>query len=139
MRVEGQQYSTLDQKKVKPEGQRDVLGKDDFLKLLLTQLQYQDPLNPVNDREFIAQMAQFSSLEQMQNMNKLLEMFTGSQHAMSMFAQATNLIGCKVKVDDGSGTAKDGTVDAVRFSQAGPVIIVDGRDYMLADLLEVSR
>lgn len=122
----------------KAEESRDTLGKDDFLKLLITQLRYQDPMNPVDDREFIAQMAQFSSLEQMQNMNKLLEEFTGAQHAMSMFAQATNLIGKNVKVDRGDGEYRTGVVEAVRFSMAGPVIIVDGRDYMLADLLEVS-
>lgn len=47
----------------------DILGKDEFLKILVTQLQNQDPLNPMDDKDFIAQMAQFSALEQMNNLN----------------------------------------------------------------------
>ena len=53
-----------------------MLGKDSFLKLLVTQLRNQDPLNPIEDKEFIAQMAQFSTLEEIQNLTKTLQ---GSQ------------------------------------------------------------
>ena len=53
---------------VKADGS-NIMGKDDFMKLLITQLQNQDPTAPVDDKEFIAQLAQFSSLEQMQEMN----------------------------------------------------------------------
>ncbi|KAA0547934.1 flagellar hook assembly protein FlgD [Bacillus sp. BGMRC 2118] len=59
----------------------DALGKDDFLKILMTQLQNQDPMNPMQDKDFIAQMATFTSLEQMTNMNKMLESFINSQTA----------------------------------------------------------
>ena len=62
-----------------PEGGRNQLGKDDFLKLLTVQLRYQDPLNPMENTEFIAQMAQFSSLEQLQNMNAGLKQNLGAE------------------------------------------------------------
>jgi flagellar basal-body rod modification protein FlgD len=55
------------------------LGKDDFLELLITQLRYQDPLNPLDGVEFTAQLAQFASLEQLFNMNDALESINSSQ------------------------------------------------------------
>ncbi len=66
----------------------DNMGKDEFLKILVTQLQNQDPLNPMDDKEFIAQMAQFTSLEQMQNVAKA-----------TMTQQATMMIGSYVKAE----------------------------------------
>ena len=64
------------------------LNKDTFLKLLITQMQNQDPLNPMEDREFIAQMAQFTSLEQMQNLNQNLN--TTQQGIMDHITQMNN-------------------------------------------------
>jgi len=77
------------------------LGKDDFLRLLTVQLQYQDPLNPMENTEFIAQMAQFSSLEQLQNMNGTLEQSVGSNADLNstyLNSLATNLVGKTVEV-----------------------------------------
>lgn len=87
---------------VKSNKSNDALGKDDFLKMLVTQLRYQDPLQPMEDKEFIAQMAQFSSLEQMQNMNTAM-----------ITTQATNLIGKEIHWLDDQGKEKSGVVTSV--------------------------
>lgn len=96
------------------------LGKDDFLKLLITQVQNQDPMNPQTDTEFIAQLAQFSSLEQMQNLNKTFSYSTG-------FALMGKYI--SADVDDGEGNTKlvDGRVENVHIMN-GEVFAVVGED-----------
>jgi flagellar basal-body rod modification protein FlgD len=73
----------------------DVMGKDDFLNLLVTQLKYQDPLNPVDSAEFTAQLAQFSSLEQLYNVNDNLGGLDGLQKGINNL-QATSYIGKKL-------------------------------------------
>ena len=64
------------------------LGKDDFLSILITQLKYQDPTAPMEDKQFIAQMAQFSTLEQMtgmaNNFSKLTSVFMGNEASTSL-------------------------------------------------------
>ncbi|WP_203246227.1 flagellar hook assembly protein FlgD [Sporosarcina beigongshangi] len=81
-----------------------TLGKDDFMKLLITQLQNQDPTNPMKDNEFIAQMAQFSALEQTMNLSKSFEKFAEAQTQAQMI-QYTSFVGKNVtwhelKLDD---------------------------------------
>lgn len=80
-----------------------VLGKDDFLKLLVTQLKNQDPLNPVNNTEFISQSAQFSTLETLQNMQKDLDAIAGGAGATGI-SQATGLLGRTVSANSADFT-----------------------------------
>lgn len=102
---------------------KNILGKDDFLKLLITQLKYQDPMEPTDNKDFIAQMAQFSSVEQMNNMANSFENLVISQDSMlreTVIGQAVNLIGRSVSVimpaDTVTGTVKD--TSAKLYSQA---------------------
>ncbi|MEG0472945.1 MAG: flagellar hook assembly protein FlgD [Solibacillus sp.] len=82
--------------KVTDKAANGELGKDAFLKILITQLQNQDPTSPMDDKEFIAQMAQFSSLEQMQNMTKAMENLLVSQQQSQMMSYSS-FIGKEVK------------------------------------------
>lgn len=74
---------------------RNVIGKDEFLKMLIAQLKHQDPMNPMDGTAFTAQLAQFSSLEQLQNINTQLTSFTRQQQSLGN-TQAVNLIGREV-------------------------------------------
>ena len=109
------------------------LDKDDFLKILITQLQHQDPTKPMEDREFIAQMAQFSSLEQMTNMST---QFTELTSAMKG-AQAMNLIGREVEIVQGDSLIQ-GEVEAVTGG-AYPQLMVNGAFYDYDDISKVTR
>ncbi len=108
--------------------QRD-LGKDDFLKLLITQLSHQDPTSPMENTEFIAQMAQFSSLEQMTNMNQEF----AKMNSMLVSSQAVNTIGKTVDISLG-GTTTTGIVEAVTYGQ-NPQIKVNNMYY---DMKQIS-
>lgn len=102
---------------------KQELGKDDFLQLLIAQLTHQDPTSPVQDAEFIGQMAQFSSLEQITNMNanfaNLNEVLLGSS--------ATATVGSKVDLLVGDENIT-GYVSAVKRG-AHPEVMVEGKWY----------
>ncbi|MGJ9381413.1 flagellar hook assembly protein FlgD [Salipaludibacillus neizhouensis] len=108
-----------------------TLGKDEFLKLLLTQLQNQDPMNPMKDQEFIAQMAQFSALEQTTNMNSNLEKFLDMQTTQN-FVSHSDLIGKQVEWDktaeddDTETVSKSGIVTSVIFKDGQAQLVIDG-------------
>ena len=96
------------------------LGKDDFLKLLLTQLSHQDPTSPMDNNEFIAQMAQFSSLEQINNMSASF----AKMAALLNSSDAVNTIGKEVEVNVGDTTVK-GVVEAATRG-ANPQVQING-------------
>lgn len=100
-----------------------ILGKDDFLKLLVGQLKNQDPLNPTSDTDFIGQMAQFSQLEQTTNMatanSELVAQQTG--------ARAVALLGRTVTYPDAAtGVSTAGVVEKVEWSAGVPSLTVAG-------------
>ena len=87
----------------------DVLGKDAFLKLLVTQLQNQDPLNPLDDKEFIAQLAQINTVTGIQQLNQTMQSMSSQFTGMQML-QGTSMIGRTVLTEGNTlGTAADGT------------------------------
>ncbi|MDR2587969.1 MAG: flagellar hook assembly protein FlgD [Spirochaetales bacterium] len=121
--------------KVRP----DALGKEDFLKLLITQLTHQDPTQPMEDREFIAQMTQFTSLEQMTNMNKEFSRIAG----VLSLGQAVSLMGKTVDIEMPGKTAEgedtvhkvSGIVREVAGGES-PQLLINGEYY---DYVNVSR
>jgi flagellar basal-body rod modification protein FlgD len=112
------------------DGTPNGLGKDDFLKLLLAQLANQDPLRPMEDREFIAQLAQLNSLEQLQQMNRHLADALFSQ----MLGQAIALLGRQVET---AGAWLQGEVTAVTMADGVPWLTLDTGDVIA--LSDVSR
>ncbi|MBC2724113.1 flagellar hook capping FlgD N-terminal domain-containing protein [Desulfosporosinus sp.] len=115
-----------------------ALGKDDFLKLLMTELKNQDPLQPLDNKDFISQMAQFSSLEQMNNVAKSMEdlsksMFNFAQQAT--LTQGAAMIGKWVGgINVTDSTPMEGVVEAVKWLDGEPTVQIRKSDGTLADL-----
>ena len=110
------------------------LGKDAFLKLLIAELSNQDPTNPVEDREFISQMATFSSLEQMQNMNKTLE----SMSEANKFS-AVSYIGKAIAFTNDDGEQVPALVNAVWFENGKTILDTTEGDVPLEKVEGISE
>ena len=114
-------------------GQGQTLGKDDFLRILLTQLTHQDPTAPLEDKEFVAQMAQFSTLEQMTNMSAELSKVFG----IMAKSQAIGLLGRTVEIAIGDNKVS-GRVEEITGSEF-PQILVEGRYYDASQIVSVRE
>jgi flagellar basal-body rod modification protein FlgD len=106
-----------------PENPGGVLGKDDFLKLMVAQLQSQDPLQPTESSAYVGQLAQFTELEQVTNLAKTSETSAGAQQQ----AQAVALIGHTVSYEDPTtGVIAQGPVQNVQITSTGATLTVGG-------------
>lgn len=117
------------------------MGKDAFMKLLVTQLKNQDPLAPADNSEYIAQLAQFSSLEQMQELNDNivgLAVLQQNNALMSQLTQSSALIGQQVRyLDPTTNEPKVGVVSSVKIEDDLANLSIDGASVPLGNVTEV--
>jgi len=114
------------------------LGKQDFLKLLMAQLQNQDPMKPMDDTQMIAEMAQFSALEATQSLQQTLQTSSNNQ----TIAQASALIGKYIQADQSDGSTISGTVSTVDFTSTdgvvAPTVIVNNKNVDYSTIRKIS-
>ena len=117
-----------------PELAQDSLQQEDFLQLLLTQLSFQDPLEPLDNQEFLAQIAQFTGLEQTRQTNDRMEALL----AFSSANQAIALLGKTVEVQTDSGPVV-ADVSTIRFQNGVPLLTVALEDGTFLTDLSLSQ
>ena len=110
------------------------LNSQDFMKLLSVQFQHQDPMKPMEDTAFIAQMAQFSSLEQTSSMTAQLTSLSSAQNVTA----ANSYLGHQVTLDDGQGGTATGQVTGVEMASGTPRLVVGDFTYPLSAVLLVE-
>jgi flagellar basal-body rod modification protein FlgD len=114
-----------------------TLGKDDFLKILITQLKYQDPSQPMQDKEFIAQMAQFTSVEQLSNMASEMNLLRQSLGITSDLIGKT--VSWRSTDDAGNSIEKTGKVDSITFKDGNQFINVNGEALSVNQLTKIEQ
>jgi len=113
------------------------LGKDDFLNLLVLQMQNQDPTDPLDNEDLLSQLAQFSSLEQMNNLNEGFETFAGNLDQLN-FMTAGSLIGHRVSGVDVDGQSVVGNVDRVHLDGSIVYLTVGEQLVSMANVLAID-
>ena len=118
------------------------LGRDAFMQLLVNQLKNQDPLAPTGQEEFLAQLAQFSALEEMRGVNEnlvALALLQQNNALMDQLTSASSLIGkTVVYVDPDGGAELSGTVESVKLEEGLAFLRIDGQDVPLTQVVEVT-
>lgn len=113
---------------------KKTLGQEDFLKLLAVQYQQQDPMNPVSDTDSIAQMAQFSALQQTQTLVQQVTQLNTQQDTST----ANSLIGRHVTVKDENGNTTSGDVSGVEITDGTPRIVIGDYTYPVSSVVLVE-
>lgn len=113
---------------------KTALGSEDFMKLLAVQFQSQDPMKPMEDTAFIAQMAQFSALEQSNSLVTQMGLLRADQQNLS----AGGMLGRTVTVVGDDGSPVSGQVDAVENSSSGPILVIGDAKYPLSAVQRVE-
>ncbi|HEV7688126.1 MAG TPA: flagellar hook capping FlgD N-terminal domain-containing protein, partial [Acidimicrobiia bacterium] len=111
-----------------------TMGKDTFLKLLVAQLKYQNPMEPVDSSQFMAQTAQFTMVEKLQAMAAQTDALVAGEASQ----RAAGLLGRQVSYLDHDGVAQTGVVTGTRFGTDGPVLVIGKTEIPLGDVREVT-
>jgi flagellar basal-body rod modification protein FlgD len=111
-----------------------TLGQDDFMKLLAVQFQSQDPMKPMEDTAFIAQMAQFTALDQSKSLLAQITQLSAGQDVVT----ANSYLGRQVKLEGGDGPAVTGVVTGIQVADGVPHLMVGGAPYPISSVVFVE-
>jgi flagellar basal-body rod modification protein FlgD len=111
-----------------------TIGKDTFLKLLVAQLKYQNPMEPVDSSQFMAQTAQFTMVEKLQAMAAQTDALVAGEASQ----RAAGLLGRQVTYVDDAGATQSGVVTGTKFGTDGPVLKLGSTEISLSNVREVT-
>jgi len=135
-------YTTSSQDNSITETSKNNLDKDDFLKLLVAQLKNQDPMSPMQDADFVAQLAQFSSLEQMSNIAASMESLRASMtllYSQSLLTQGAALIGKEAVGKDNTGAEITGRITSVSWLDNSLAVMVGDTLLSMDSIMEIRE
>lgn len=119
------------------------MGSNEFLMLMMKQLQYQDPLNPMDNKDFIAQQAQFTQVSATKEMSELTKEMNANMSTNNSIMQTLSLVGKQVSLPDpedkeGKKTI-EGVVSEAKFTSTGAAIVVGGKEYPISLVKSVKE